>query len=140
MGDHATTNDPSNATFEQKGKGKDVQDQIAEDSSDEESDQEPEMSNPLLQEPRTISAWNILQFINRSMTCTNANTNTDEDEDDNNLEPISSENIIQGGRRTRGKVIDYAAEAEKNKDEMEDSEDDEDYQGGANDDDDQMRD
>jgi hypothetical protein len=72
---------------------------------------------------------------------TNASTNTDEDEDDNNLEPISSENIIQGGRRTRGKVIDYAAEAEKNKDEMEDSEDDEDYQGGANnDDDDQMRD
>ncbi|KAJ5984366.1 hypothetical protein N7481_006465 [Penicillium waksmanii] len=108
MGDHATTNDPSNATFEQKGKGKDVQDQIAEDSSDEESDQEPEMA--------------------------------DEDEDDNNLEPISSENIISGGRRTRGKVIDYAAEAEKNKDEMEDSEDDEDYQGGANDDDDQMRD
>jgi hypothetical protein len=43
MGDHATTNDPSNATFEQKGKGKDVQDQIAEDSSDEESDQELEM-------------------------------------------------------------------------------------------------
>lgn len=108
MGDHATTNDPSNTTFEEKGKGKDVQDQIAEDSSDEESDQEPEM--------------------------------IDEDEDDNNLEPISSENIIQGGRRTRGKIIDYAAEAEKNKDEMEDSEDDEDYQGAANDDDDQMRD
>lgn len=65
---------------------------------------------------------------------------TDEDEDDNNLEPISSENIIQGGRRTRGKVIDYAAEAEKNKDEMEDSEDDEDYHGANDDEDDQMRD
>lgn len=50
MGDHATTNDPSNATFEQKGKGKDPQDQIVEDSSDEESDQEPEMvsDNPIL--------------------------------------------------------------------------------------------
>lgn len=43
MGDHATTNDPSNATFEQKGKGKDPQDEILEDSSDEESDHEPEM-------------------------------------------------------------------------------------------------
>ncbi|KAJ5220906.1 uncharacterized protein N7469_009793 [Penicillium citrinum] len=108
MGDHATTNDPSNATFEEKGKGKDVQDQIAEDSSDEESDQEPEM--------------------------------VDEEEDDNNLEPISQDNIISGGRRTRGKIIDYAAEAEKNKDEMEDSEDDEDYQGANDDEDDQMRD
>lgn len=65
---------------------------------------------------------------------------TDEEEDDNNLEPISQDNIISGGRRTRGKIIDYAAEAEKNKDEMEDSEDDEDYQGANDDEDDQMRD
>ncbi|OQE16441.1 hypothetical protein PENSTE_c024G09303 [Penicillium steckii] len=111
MGDHATTNDPSNATFEEKGKGKDVQDQIAEDSSDDES--EPEMVGTAI---------------------------TDEEEDDNNLEPISQENIISGGRRTRGKIIDYAAEAEKNKDEMEDSEEDEDYQGANDDEDDQMRD
>lgn len=56
MGDHATTNDPSNTTFEQKGKGKDVQDQIAEDSSDEESDQEPEMVSfdPILSSRKSL--------------------------------------------------------------------------------------
>jgi hypothetical protein len=42
MGDHATTNDPSNTTFENKGKGKDVQDQHEDDSSSEESDNENE--------------------------------------------------------------------------------------------------
>lgn len=62
MGDHATTNDPSNATFEQKGKGKDVQDQIAEDSSDEESDQEPEMvsSDPILSNRKSLQMQSIL--------------------------------------------------------------------------------
>ncbi len=62
MGDHATTNDPSNATFEQKGKGKDVQDQIAEDSSDEESDQEPEMvsSDPILSNMKSLRIQSVL--------------------------------------------------------------------------------
>lgn len=64
---------------------------------------------------------------------------TDEDDDHDNLEPISSENIISGGR-TRGKTIDFAEAAEKAKtegDEMDDDEDDEDFNGP--DDDDQMR-
>jgi hypothetical protein len=70
-----------------------------------------------------------------------ANTVTTEDEDeDNNLEPVSQQNIIQGGRRTRGKIINYADVAEQNKDEMEDSDEDDDYQGANDNDDDQMRD
>lgn len=65
-------------------------------------------------------------------------TPDDEDEEDHgNLEPISQENIIQGGRRTRGKNIDWD---KVNADAMDDEEDDdEDYQA-ANDEDDQMRD
>lgn len=65
----------------------------------------------------------------------------DEDEEDHgNLEPISQENIIQGGRRTRGKNINWEDVHSKNADAMEDDEDDdEDYQN-AGDDDEQMRD
>ncbi|EEH43296.2 uncharacterized protein PADG_08116 [Paracoccidioides brasiliensis Pb18] len=39
----------------------------------------------------------------------------DEEEDDvqNDLEPISTSNIISGGRRTRGKTIDFAEAARK---------------------------
>lgn len=65
----------------------------------------------------------------------------DDDEDHDNLEPISADNIIQGGRRTRGKQIDFAEAAEKSReagdDEMEDDEDDEDFSA---DEDDEMRD
>lgn len=60
----------------------------------------------------------------------------EEDEDDkDNLPPISEENIISGGRRTRGKVIDFTgAEKKLNDDEGEDDEDDEDFEPGNNDD------
>lgn len=70
----------------------------------------------------------------------------DEEDEHDNLEPISTANIIQGGRRTRGKTIDYAEAATKSKnegDEMEEDDEDEDYEGegpGGGDDDDQMRD
>lgn len=65
---------------------------------------------------------------------------TDDEEVDDNLEPISESNIISGGRRTRGKTIDWEEVRNKNSDDMEeDEDDDEDYQGGAGDDD-QMRD
>lgn len=64
----------------------------------------------------------------------------DEEEEHDNLEPVSSDNIIAGGR-TRGRNIDFAQAAEKAKnegDEVDEDDDDEDFQG--NDDDDQMRD
>ncbi|PYH92011.1 hypothetical protein BO71DRAFT_421117 [Aspergillus ellipticus CBS 707.79] len=66
------------------------------------------------------------------------------EEDGDNLEPISADNIITGGRRTRGKTIDYQEAAEKLKGEEMDDEDDEDddYVGADDDedDDDKMRD
>lgn len=40
------------------------------------------------------------------------------------MNEIDLDNIVQGGRRTRGKVIDFAKAAEENKDEMDDDEDD----------------
>ncbi|KAJ5738204.1 hypothetical protein N7493_001359 [Penicillium malachiteum] len=107
MGDHATTNAPSNATEFEKGKGK-ATDPTNEMSMDEESSDESEPE-------------------------------VDEDMD-NNLEPIDQSNIIQGGRRTRGKVINYAELAEQNKGEMDDDEeDDEEYQAADNDNDHEMR-
>ena len=72
---------------------------------------------------------------------------TEEDDDEHdNLEPISTDNIITSGRRTRGKTIDFAEAAEKAKsegDEMDDDDDDEDFAApdDADDDDDHhMRD
>ncbi|CAG9938842.1 unnamed protein product [Clonostachys rosea f. rosea IK726] len=52
----------------------------------------------------------------------------DDEEDDNEddgLEEIDTNNIVEGGRRTRGQVIDFAKAAEENPaDEDEDDEDD----------------
>ncbi|KAJ5156489.1 hypothetical protein N7492_009292 [Penicillium capsulatum] len=119
MGDHATFNDPAanapDAAAYDKGKGKaDPAQEVSMDEDESESEDELEVAE------------------------------NDDDGDEGNLEPIDQSNIIQGGRRTRGKVIDYSEAAEKSKnagDEMEDSDDDEDYQGADdNDDDDQMRD
>ncbi|OJJ73017.1 hypothetical protein ASPBRDRAFT_54784 [Aspergillus brasiliensis CBS 101740] len=67
----------------------------------------------------------------------------EEMEDNDSLEPISADNIISGGRRTRGKNIDFQAAAEKLKeDDMdEDDDDDDDYVGAGDDDEDnKMRD
>ncbi|KAF9887672.1 Histone H2A.Z-specific chaperone [Aspergillus nanangensis] len=64
----------------------------------------------------------------------------DDDDDGDNLEPISSENIISGGRRTRGKNIDFQEAAEKlQQDAMDDSDeddDDEDFEPTTNNDND----
>lgn len=56
----------------------------------------------------------------------------DDEDDHDNLEPISQENIISGGRRTRGKTIDFQEAAEKLKDEMDDDDDDEDFEPNNN--------
>ncbi|RAL10756.1 histone H2A.Z-specific chaperone CHZ1 [Aspergillus homomorphus CBS 101889] len=65
-----------------------------------------------------------------------------EEDDGDDLEPISADNIISGGRRTRGKTVDYQAAAEKlradNLDE-DDEDDDEDYVGADEDEDTVMR-
>ena len=49
-----------------------------------------------------------------------------EEEDDDNMEEIDTDNIIQDGRRTRGKTIDFAEAAKNAGDELEDDEDDDD--------------
>ncbi|GAT20287.1 hypothetical protein RIB2604_00608800 [Aspergillus luchuensis] len=126
MGDNnqATTgfdpaaNAPDAAAWD-KGKGKatdPTQDMRMDDDESDESEAEEML------EPHTNCASSL----------------PDDDEDNDNLEPISSENIISGGRRTRGKNIDFQAAAESLKDEGMDEDDDEDddYVGAGDDDED----
>jgi len=72
------------------------------------------------------------------------NVDDDEEEDQDNLEPISPSNIIEGGRRTRGKNIDFAEVAEKAKaagdDPMDDDDDDDEDFEAEREGDDDMRD
>ncbi|KZZ97060.1 Appr-1-p processing [Ascosphaera apis ARSEF 7405] len=51
----------------------------------------------------------------------------DEEDDDPNMEPISTSNIIEGGRRTRGKRIDFSQAAANEKENEDDEEDDEEF-------------
>jgi hypothetical protein len=50
---------------------------------------------------------------------------TVEEADDDNMEEIDTDNIINTGRRTRGRVIDFAKAAEEAKD-LDDDEDEDD--------------
>ncbi|EAW07996.1 histone H2A.Z-specific chaperone CHZ1 [Aspergillus clavatus NRRL 1] len=123
MGDNnrATfSNDPAanapDAAAVEKGKGKAVEEPALEMSMDE--DEESEES-----EAEEIESSHA-----------NASLFTEDDEDDHdNLEPISQSNIIAGGRRTRGKTIDFQEAAEKLKDEMDEDDDDEDFEPNDND-------
>ncbi|MCJ1387167.1 Histone H2A.Z-specific chaperone [Xylographa bjoerkii] len=49
-----------------------------------------------------------------------------EEEDADNMEEISTENIINDGRRTRGKTIDFAQAAKDAGEDLDDDEDDDD--------------
>lgn len=51
-----------------------------------------------------------------------------EEADDDNMEEIDESNIITGGRRTRGKNIDFAKAAQELGDDEEDEEDDDDFE------------
>lgn len=64
-----------------------------------------------------------------------------EEEDDDNMEEIDTENILSGGRRTRGKDIDFAKAAADipNEEEDYDEDEDEDFHEEG-DDDDEMKD
>ncbi|RSL63914.1 hypothetical protein CEP54_004955 [Fusarium duplospermum] len=58
---------------------------------------------------------------------------SDEDEevveaDEDGMEEIDLNNIVEGGRRTRGAVIDFAKAAEQHPADDEDEEDDDDFQ------------
>ncbi|KAK8107700.1 uncharacterized protein PG998_009713 [Apiospora kogelbergensis] len=60
------------------------------------------------------------------------------EEDDDNMEEIDPSNIVAGGRRTRGKVIDWAKAAENVPTNEEDEEDDEDFEAEGEKEDDKM--
>jgi hypothetical protein len=52
------------------------------------------------------------------------------------MEQISTENIINNGRRTRGKDIDFAKAAQEHGEDLDDDEDDdEDFEGDTHDED-----
>lgn len=61
------------------------------------------------------------------------------EEAEDNLEEIDLNNIVEGGRRTRGRVIDWAKAAEENPADDDDDDDEEDFEPetkeGAGDDD-----
>ncbi|KAK9552088.1 Histone H2A.Z-specific chaperone CHZ1 [Aspergillus fumigatus] len=108
MGDnHQATlsNDPAanapDAAAADKGKGKAADEPSLEMSMDEEEDSDESEAEEMM-------------------------ADDDDDDDHDNLEPISEANIISGGRRTRGKTIDFQEAAEKLKaeDEMDDEDDD----------------
>ncbi|KAL4898407.1 histone chaperone domain CHZ-domain-containing protein [Aspergillus ambiguus] len=110
LGDPAS-NAPDAAAFD-KGKGKATEDPTMEMSMDEDEESE-ESENEEMGED-------------------------DDDDTGDNLEPISADNIITGGRRTRGKTIDFQEAAEKIQgDDDDDDDDDEEFQ--PNDDEDHMR-
>ncbi|KAI2631959.1 hypothetical protein GGR54DRAFT_581563 [Hypoxylon sp. NC1633] len=51
-----------------------------------------------------------------------------DDDADDNMDEIDLNNIVEGGRRTRGRVIDWAKAAEENPAEDDDDEDEDDYE------------
>ncbi|KAI3327620.1 hypothetical protein HD806DRAFT_328262 [Xylariaceae sp. AK1471] len=57
-----------------------------------------------------------------------------EEDDDDNMDEIDLNNIVDGGRRTRGRVIDWAKAAEENPAEDDDDDDEDDFEpeGEAN--------
>ena len=59
---------------------------------------------------------------------------TVEEDDEDNMEEIDTSNIINDGRRTRGKTIDYAKAAAEDKDLPDDEDDDDDFEGEQDDD------
>ncbi|KAI0112092.1 histone chaperone domain CHZ-domain-containing protein [Nemania sp. FL0031] len=60
-------------------------------------------------------------------------------DDDDNMDEIDLNNIVDGGRRTRGRVIDWAKAAEENPADDDDEDDDEDdFQPEGERDDDKM--
>ncbi|KAF2084402.1 hypothetical protein K490DRAFT_68866 [Saccharata proteae CBS 121410] len=54
-----------------------------------------------------------------------------EEPDEDNMEEIDTDNIIQDGRRTRGKTIDFAKAAEEAGDMDEDDDEDDDFEDEA---------
>ncbi|KAL5615279.1 hypothetical protein BROUX41_005330 [Berkeleyomyces rouxiae] len=97
------------AQYEEKGKGKAVPDthDVSMDEDDDEEDEDEE-------ELETADAHTM---------------------EDDGMEEIDTSNIIAGGRRTRGKVIDFAKAAAENPADDDEEEDDEDFESNNMDED-----
>ncbi|OHE91016.1 histone chaperone domain CHZ [Colletotrichum orchidophilum] len=113
---------------ETKGKGK----AVAAEESVEKSDPMDEDEESSDEEEATEVAEAGKNYpptaTNLACTCgsvTNMSAITVDEED--GLEEIDLSNIVEGGRRTRGRVIDFAKAAEENPAEEEDDEDDDDF-------------
>ncbi|KAH7366929.1 histone chaperone domain CHZ-domain-containing protein [Plectosphaerella cucumerina] len=59
-------------------------------------------------------------------------------EEEDGLEEIDLNNIVEGGRRTRGRVIDFAKAAEENPADDDEDEDDDDFKAPEDKDNDKM--
>ncbi|CAF9937398.1 Histone H2A.Z-specific chaperone [Imshaugia aleurites] len=97
-----TVSDPSQTVAAGKGKGKaaDTPQDVSMGEDDSSSDEETGAEDESKEEP--------------------------EEEDEDNMEEIDTDNIINDGRRTRGKTIDFAKAAENAGDELDDDDDEED--------------
>ncbi|KAH7040506.1 histone chaperone domain CHZ-domain-containing protein [Microdochium trichocladiopsis] len=62
------------------------------------------------------------------------------EEAEDNLDEIDLNNIVEGGRRTRGRVIDWAKAAQENPADDDDDEDEEDFEPESKDNDDDKMD
>lgn len=60
--------------------------------------------------------------------CSTDNVSVVDEPDEDNMEEIDTSNIISGGRRTRGRQIDFAKAAEELPEEEEDEDDDDDFE------------
>ena len=140
------TQDPTNTEggfTESKGKGKalaeDVhvedtamdEDDDDEDEEDEDDDDEevfapipPETERWLTHRRRTLR---LVRF--KSIVSCKRTTDSYLGDDEDGMEEIDLDNIVEGGRRTRGAKIDFAKAAEENPvDDDDEDEDDEDFQ------------
>jgi hypothetical protein len=60
--------------------------------------------------------------------------NLADEADEDNMEEIDTNNIISGGRRTRGRQIDFAKAAQELPEEDEDEDEDDDFEAPADED------
>lgn len=94
-----------------KGKGK-ATEQVQDISMDEGGDDEDDTSEDEVDE----TAINV------------------DEADDDNMEEIDTSNIISGGRRTRGRQIDFAKAAQELPEEEDDEDEDDDFEAPVEDD------
>lgn len=116
-----------------KGKAPATDDSMMDEDEDSSSDEEP--VSPIAQdlEYELIHLYRVSKVrshlhVHLRMGSTNSSIEEPEEADEDNMEEIDTENIINDGRRTRGKDIDFAKAAEGLDDEDEDEEDDGDFE------------